>query len=198
MAARWVQPLRLIPCRVLKPWGEEVWLNSPRPEGPAEIVGGSGGLAQALRRRPQLLGSSSATSARTCPSSPSSSARISRRRRISASGCWSGPRSSWAGYAASRNFWPVCAEACASPISVASRAFARVFGSWSADRSLAGMGRGSEAQMAEFVAALGDSPGCDARGLGPAHLRLRVRPTATVWPACSTWLICGAKPGTCS
>ena len=49
-------PLRLVPRRALKAWGEELWLDSTRPEFPAGVAGG-GTLAQALRRRPQLLGS---------------------------------------------------------------------------------------------------------------------------------------------
>ena len=48
-------PLRLIPRRAAKAWGEEIWLNSTRPEFPAG-VSRKATLARVLRRRPQLLG----------------------------------------------------------------------------------------------------------------------------------------------
>ncbi|MDD5627774.1 MAG: hypothetical protein PHU21_01825 [Elusimicrobia bacterium] len=53
---RAVAPLRLISRRAIKAWGEELWLNSTRPEFPA-MLSKKRSLAQALRRRPQLLGS---------------------------------------------------------------------------------------------------------------------------------------------
>ena len=49
-------PLRLISRRAVKSWGEELWLNSTRPEYPAG-VSKKKTLAQLLRSRPQLLGS---------------------------------------------------------------------------------------------------------------------------------------------
>jgi hypothetical protein len=49
-------PLRLIARRAVKSWGEELWLNSTRPEHPAGISRKQT-LAGLLRRRPQLLGS---------------------------------------------------------------------------------------------------------------------------------------------
>ncbi|MBI5239940.1 MAG: hypothetical protein HY926_05680 [Elusimicrobia bacterium] len=49
-------PLRLLARRAVKSWGEELWLNSTRPEHPAGISR-KRTLAQLLRRRPQLLGS---------------------------------------------------------------------------------------------------------------------------------------------
>ncbi|MDD5657892.1 MAG: hypothetical protein PHF00_11640, partial [Elusimicrobia bacterium] len=49
-------PIRLVPRRAPKAWGEELWLNSTRPEFPAKIAGGRGTLAQALARRPHWLG----------------------------------------------------------------------------------------------------------------------------------------------
>ena len=53
---RTASPLRLISRRAVKAWGEELWLNSTRPEYPAG-VSPKKTLAQVLRRRPQLLGS---------------------------------------------------------------------------------------------------------------------------------------------
>jgi hypothetical protein len=47
--------LRLISRRALKAWGEELWLNSTRPEFPAG-VSKQRTLAQVLRREPRLLG----------------------------------------------------------------------------------------------------------------------------------------------
>jgi len=49
-------PLRLISRRAVKAWGEELWLNSTRPEFPAG-VSQTRTLAQVLRRNPRLLGS---------------------------------------------------------------------------------------------------------------------------------------------
>ena len=49
-------PLRLIARRAVKSWGEELWLNSTRPEYPAGISRQQT-LAGLLRRRPGLLGS---------------------------------------------------------------------------------------------------------------------------------------------
>jgi mannose-6-phosphate isomerase class I len=49
-------PLRLISRRAVKAWGEELWLNSTRPEYPAG-VSKKKTLAQVLRRKPRLLGS---------------------------------------------------------------------------------------------------------------------------------------------
>jgi hypothetical protein len=48
-------PLKLIARRAIKSWGEELWLNSTRPEYPAG-VSRKQTLAGLLRRRPQLLG----------------------------------------------------------------------------------------------------------------------------------------------
>ncbi len=49
------RPLLLVPRRVPKAWGEELWLNSTWGESPAGVAGG-GTLAQVLRRQPRLLG----------------------------------------------------------------------------------------------------------------------------------------------
>jgi hypothetical protein len=48
--------LRLISRRAVKAWGEELWLNSTRPEFPAG-VSKKKTLAQVLKREPRLLGS---------------------------------------------------------------------------------------------------------------------------------------------